>query len=289
MLVSRPLARGALAFCLLIAFAAPAVAQPSLSSLWPIDAESSWEFDVRVEGPFDEVRSGILRQTVAGQVGSPPSGSAWCFDTAWKELPVSLAKAPEDLSPLEQHPLLAQGVVGALSMLLFSPPCGVSAGVLAEDESALGIWNAATQSWEWLWIEANSSPGSSFHLPIRTQLVDDAYVDGDVRTIEGAVTVPAGSYTNAVIVDYVVAVGESQISNQDGEVLGTVAFEVVGWVAFVPGVGPVASEENFAPAQIDCPACPPAVFETITTSMELRSSSEVRVERRSFASVKARF
>ena len=74
-----------------------------------------------------------------------------------------------------------------------------------------------------------------------------------------------------------------------GNVLGTGFFEAVGWVAFVPGLGPVASDESFGPAEIDCPACPPVVFETIRTNMDLSDTTSVSTERRSFGSIKARY
>lgn len=100
---------------------------------------------------------------------------------------------------------------------------------------------------------------------------------------------PVGSFTNAVIVDYVVELGESVITDEIGGPLGTASFETVGWVAFVPGVGPVASEETFSPAAIDCPTCPPAIFETVTTTMELRATTPVSTEQHSFGNLKVRY
>jgi hypothetical protein len=270
-----------LVFLLLLLLAAPAIAQPSLSSLWPLEVGRSWEFDVRVEGPFDQIETGTLTQTVVG-LGVLPSGRvSACFsaDTTVPESSWAIGSESPDSRKITDQP----------SLLLAVPGCGIDVGVAVDETEALGAWNEATADWEWWWITADLTPGASFQLQIRKSLADDAFVNGELRTLEGAVTTPAGSFTDAAIVDYVVELGESTITDQGGEPIGTVSFEVTGWVAFVPDVGPVASEETFAPAAIDCPTCPPVVFEPISTSLALRSTTPVGSEERSFGSFKARF
>ncbi len=225
----------------------------------------------------------------------------WCFSVESTVPTSALPGTPEGLSTLEQRlwsvrPELrekmlvgrARQVAFQPSLLLRVPECSSDAGLLVDDGAAMGLWDS-TGDWAWWWITADLTPGSTFRLQLIPGLADDVFVNGEVRTIDGAVMTPAGSFTNVVIVDYVVELGESSLVNEVGEVIGTVSFETGGWVAFAPGVGPVASEEAFALAEIDCPECPPEIFETVTTTMDLRDMTPVRTEPRSFASLKAQF
>ncbi len=153
----------------------------------------------------------------------------------------------------------------------------------------MGVWSDSLGDWAWWWTPADLVPGSTFRLPIRTEVSTDAFVNGEVRTINELVSTSAGSFTNAVIIDYVVELGETEIVDPGAGVIGTAFFETVGWVAFVPGVGPVASEETRAPATIDCPACPAEIFEPISTSMDLRGTTPVGTEHVTFGNIKARY
>jgi hypothetical protein len=294
-------APGVVALFVLLAFVAPADAQPGLSTLWPAEIGQEWEFDVRVEGPFDVIETGIVTQTVVGQSELSPGVTVWCFNIESSVSASALPGMPEGLSALEQRlwsvrPELrekllvgrARRVAVQPSLLLRVPECSNEAGLLVDDEVAMGLWGS-NGDWAWWWITADVTPGSTFRLQLVPHLADDVFVNGNVRTIDGAVTTPAGSFTNVVIVDYVIELGESIISDAVGTVLGTAFFETVGWVAFVPGVGPVASEEAFSPAEIDCPECPLVVFETVTTTMDLQATTVVPAERRSFGSLKAQF
>jgi len=286
----------------LFAFVAPADAQPSLSSLWPADTGGMWEFDVRVEGPFDAVETGTVTQTIVSLSEVSPGVTVSCFSVESTVSAVALTGTPEGLTTLEQRlwsvrPELRQKILVGLarrvsyqpSLLLRVPECSSNnAGLLVDNEVAMGLWGS-TGDWAWWWLTANLAPGSTFRRQLIPELADDVFVNGQVRTIEGAVTTPAGSFTNAVIVDYVVEMGESLVTDGSGVVLGTASFETVGWVAFVPGVGPVASEEASMPVEINCPECPPVIFETITTTMDLLDTTSVPTERRSFARLKAQF
>jgi hypothetical protein len=269
----------------MLAVAEPTLAQPSLSSLWPLDVGRGWEFDVRVEGPFDAVRTGVLTQTVTSQLELAAGITISCFSLAStlpaaEQLGVPQGLSTETLRRVTEQP-----------SFLFSLPaqCAFDVGVRVDEENALGVWSDSTADWLWWWIPANPMQGSTFRLPLRPGVADDAFANGAVRTLDGVVATPLGSFSNAVIVDYVVELGESQIVDEGGQVLGTVSFQVVGWVAFVPGVGPLASDESFFPASIDCPSCSPEIFETIRTTMDLRAAVGVSSEQRSFGSLKARY
>jgi hypothetical protein len=264
----KSLAPSTVAFLFLLVFVEPAAAQPALSTLWPADVGRAWNFDVRVQDPDGEVASGALTYTVVGHTELSSGVTLSCFDVA-STLPQPWSRP---------------------STLLAVSECAFDVGLLVDDAVAMGSWSDFIGGWVWMWLPADFSPGSTFRLQTRTQISDDSFVNGEVRTIAGAVTTPAASFSNAVIVDYVFEWGESEVTEWPGPVvIGTVSAETVGWIAFVPGIGPVASEETLARTEIDCPTCPSEMFDAVTTTMELRDTTSVSAEQHSFGSLKARF
>ena len=60
----------------------------------------------------------------------------------------------------------------------------------------------------------------------------------------GTIDTPAGRYTNAIEVFYVIDYGESEATDESGNALGIQHSLGYGSVHYVPGVGPVASYER---------------------------------------------
>ena len=140
----KSIAPRAVAVFVLLAFVTPAVAQPSLSTLWPADIGRSWEFEVRVEGPFDEVQTGIVTQTIVGQTELSSGATLSCFSVESTVSPAGFPGAPGGLSALEQRlwfarPELrekmlvgqARQVAVQPSLLLRIPECFIEVGLLA--------------------------------------------------------------------------------------------------------------------------------------------------------------
>jgi len=279
-------------------FAPAANAQPNLSTLWPAGMGLDWEFDVRVEGPASELKAGIVTLTIAGQSELSSGDMVWLFDVESTVPAAALSGTPDGPSAFEQGQCQqlrekmaaarSSGVAYQPSSLLRVPPLSTGAGLLVDNQVAMGISDSAGD-WSWWWMTTDLAEGSTFRRQLIPDLADDVFENGEVRTTDGAVTTPAGSFTNAVIIDYVLEWGTSNIMNGAGEVIGTATFETVGWVAFVPDVGPVASDETFSTLEYDCSECPPEFFEPVTKTMNLRATSTVPAERQSFGSFKARY
>ena len=162
-------------------------------------------------------------QTVAQVTELSAGVTVACFDASTAGPTFSLPGVPDGLSALEQRLWLARpdlrhrispdtarraALPPSPSYLLPLPPCGLGVGLRVDDAVAMGIWSDAADDWSWWWSNADVVPASSFRLQLRPDLTDDAFLNGTVRTIDGDVSTPAGSYTDAVIVDYVVELGE---------------------------------------------------------------------------------
>lgn len=269
------------AVALLLTCATTAFAQPSLSSLWPLEVGREWDFDGRVEGASTGTQTGTYRITVAGQIALFSGATAACFDLYNTILPGPF--------PGLMDAMAAREVYVAPSLLLSVPTCGADVGVLIDEEVATGTWDDGIGGWTWWWLPADLTPGSAFRLPVPTDRASDVFINGVVRTITGVVTTPAGSFTNAVIVDYVFEVGEVDILQAGVGVIGSVTSETVGWVAFVPDVGPVAVEETTTKTEIDCPECPASLFDPYTNTLELRATVPLPTNQLSVGTLKTRY
>lgn len=265
----------------LLSVASTATAQPALSSLWPTVVGSEWEFDVRIEGESTGIQTGTYALTVSSQSTLPSGSTVACFAYGSTVAPRAL--------PESSRISLSTPVFVLPSLLLRPPTCASGAGLLPDEDNALGAWRDGASAWDWWWVPANPAPGSTFSLPILTGIQSDAFINGEVRTINGSVATSAGTFTDAVIVDYLLELGETQVIDGGGGLLGTVSEETVGWIAFVPGVGPVASEETTTITEIDCPTCPASIFDPFTKSLDLRRAPVVPVDAGSFGGLKARY
>ena len=74
-----------------------------------------------------------------------------------------------------------------------------------------------------------------------------AFLDAEPLAFDAVVTTTSGTYTNAVQVDYLIDMGISTLTDENGSLLGTLHGEITGHVSYVPGVGPVEMWEEHEP------------------------------------------
>jgi hypothetical protein len=245
--------------------AAPALAQPpSMDALWPNADGRSWTYAQHyenLEGGEPQVVDNRTRIFFDGMVVAPVgidaqylrqvlvSGPAPAIALeaklsdpllrqVWVARPDLREKisAAVDLAPCPQfHP------AGAYAILLN----GEFAYRKTADEIAAWRCNLANTR-SWLWLISDVSIGKTFTLQLIPDLSDNVFLHGMVAAIE-PVTVPAGSFENAVRVDYVIDYGMSFCVDEPGNTTGTNRSETRGYVHYVPDVGPVDSFEEFIP------------------------------------------
>ena len=93
---------------------------------------------------------------------------------------------------------------------------------------------------------ADLTPGNEFTLQLVPDLADDVFLHGTVAGVEAA-TVPAGTFSNSVRVDYVIDYGLAACTDEFGNPIGTSRAETRGYLHYAPDVGPVKSYEEFIP------------------------------------------
>ena len=161
-----------------------------------------------------------------------------------------------------------------------------------ETGTHIGGWRDGIGDWSWWHLTDELFAGAGFTLQLVPDLASDVFLHGTVRGTNESVITGAGAWTNAVVVDYVVDAGEATITNESGDVLGTLTSEIRGWVAYVPDVGPVASFEDARILNVDCPSgCPEETVdgEVISHTELLLRELPVATETSTWGSIKQRW
>lgn len=256
------------------------VSAQTLTELWPNQDGNSWTYD----GLFGEIESlpadpadlDFPLQSFVGRLifdGTGTMSPGVEVQSLIGQIDGQLVKstaAPEGLSPLlrqlwHARPDLRPALIerSEKRALPFWPgvllgPFDIPHGVgQRHTATRIGGWRDMISDWSWWYLTDELFAGATFTLQLVPDLASDVFLNGTVRGVSESISTGAGSWSNAVVVDYVVDLGDQTISNEGGEVLGTTHSEIRGWVAFVPGIGPVASSEDLRILNVDCPAgCP---------------------------------
>jgi len=95
----------------------------------------------------------------------------------------------------------------------------------------------------WKYLDGDLRRGHEFVHQLVPSLASDVYLRARVLGTS-TVETPAGRYTNAIEVFYVIDYGVSEVTDESGNSLGYSRSVGYGTIHFVPGVGPVASYER---------------------------------------------
>ncbi len=277
-----------------------AVAQPTLDSLWPNSTGNSWSYDMTWEG-LDGPVSGTGSLFFTGSEIFPPGVEV---QNLLGQASVSPTKsdAPHGLSALERHlwrfrpQLRPQFTERARKnglpywpMVLLTPMEGSTSEVgYRETADVIGGWRAPLADWSWWMVSGPVATGSTFRLQLVPDLADDVFLNGEIRGIDESVNTQVGTFNGAVVVDYLIELGEITFGDEDGNLIGTGVGEISGWVAFVPDLGPVAAAELTEIVSHDCPTCTPEQLRSFAADASL-NNNPVSTTAESFGTLKARF
>ena len=112
----------------------------------------------------------------------------------------------------------------------------------AEEEGYFG-YGDVDQNHSWVYLEGDLSVGSEFSLQLVPALTDGVWLYGRVWSL-GDRTVNGIDYENVLEVMYVIDLGESMVTDEQGNLLGTSHPYMYGNSFFVPEVGPVEGTER---------------------------------------------
>ncbi|GJM43551.1 MAG: hypothetical protein DHS20C21_03930 [Gemmatimonadota bacterium] len=286
-----------------IAIAVPAAhAQPTLDSLWPNADQSVWRYQLSYSSVFEDpftspatlrfngeiVHHGHELQVLEASHGIPSERLADGPDLP----PVLRAiwQARPDLrEALEQRYATGRGAGDWWPLFLHD-------GYFQKSPISLRMWQAPWSHPTWTYLETPLLVGETFTHQLVPELADDIFLHGTVASIDAAASTPAGEFSNAVKIEYLIDAGVQQVTDASGVLLGRLHSEVRGHVHYVPDVGPVeVVEEHFPYVWIDCAPsdCPEEWVENlgIATHAYILSLTEAptSIERSSWAATKASF
>ncbi len=239
-----------------------------MSSYWPNDDGRSWTYQERYEeySPAYEANDLVVRLSFAGAAVAPngiavqvlreeqlsgPSTILAGRHGGTSALMRNLWKARPDLRDAIAR-LDAENTVAGGSCPSFAPPnfpCLLLGGELAYRKTAVEVaaWRCdVVDTHSWRWLVSDLTLGNTFSLQLIPDLATDVYLQGTIAAIED-VTVPAGTFTQCLRVDYIVDYGMNACTDESGHDFGTYRSETRGYVHYAPGVGPVQGYEEFIP------------------------------------------
>ncbi len=243
--------------------ASSALAQsPGMDALWPNDDGMSWDYAQHYEN-FEkpQVVDNRTRLSFTGTTVAPNGIQAQYLHQELISGPSTANAFNSDLpDPFLRtlwvaRPDLRGRILQALDDLpcpQFAPPAsfgnlltGELAFRKAPDEIAAWRCNLPDTK-SWMWLVSDLTIGNRFTLQLVPDLADDVFLHGTIAAIED-VTVPAGTFLSCVRVDYVIDYGTGECSDYGGDPTGSYRSQSAGRVHYAPGVGPVASYEEFVP------------------------------------------
>lgn len=266
--------------------ATQAAGQPTLDSLWPNDdglrftyfytyddamlAQSyASEAHLQLEGTV--MTAGGEAQVLLGEHGDLPAKVLADQPASGGLLRVLWCARP-DLRPQLERLAAAKGDKARWQPLLLHD------GYFMKSPDAIRMWQESWNHPTWTYLTSDLTPGASFVQQLLPEIVDDVFLHGTVGAVGVSVTTLAGTFDDAVRIDYLVDLGEALWLDEGlaGDPLGVVHSEIRGHVHYVPGVGPVDMLEESLPfVTIDCGTndCPPEWVQWLGQVVETQTLS----------------
>ncbi len=225
----------------------PALAQPTLDSLWPNANGLRWDYELTINDWLhgSVFTTNTARMTLVDSVHTM-SGTAQLLH-AWHDLPPqwrTLVPGPSPRNPRPHFPGVAVDT-GWWPTLL-------SGGHFMKTESCIQVSQPA---WDWsiTLLTSDLSVGASFTHEAwpGDSSSGPVYVHATVEAVDAIVATPARTFTNAVRIRYVVDWGASDCVPADLACIVSLRHETRGHVHYVPDVGPVEMVQDFVLAEGD--------------------------------------
>jgi len=241
-------------------FTAAALAQPTMDSLWPNQDGLRWNYlySVTTTDGLDFSSPAILQlegtHTTAG-------GPAQILQAQHNPVPGPMKLDLPDLPPLllgvwRARPDLRVAIEERYAGNKRDTgwwPLFLQDGYFRKTATHVEMWQDEWTHATWIHLEGEITVGNSFVFQLVPELATDIFLHGAVAEIDASVSTLAGSFNDAVKMEYLVDYGIQVATNEMGDPVGNIHSEIQGHVYFVPDVGPVAMLELYIPfVWIDC-------------------------------------
>lgn len=280
-ILTRTASRLGTVLVLLALAAGSSWAQPTLESLWPNDDGTKWTYDFAGwDLPFPaglpgaDTWDGEATLTLAGttQTAGGPAQNlvGWHTEAVPSKpgLPISslmrnVWRARPDLREAIAEKARREPASAAAQNWV---PILLHEGYFMKLADRIEMWQPTWTHSTWTYVTDALGNGQMFSQQLIPELANDVFLYGNVASNNAMVTVPAGTFPNAVKISYIVDYGVSDLLDEQGQTIGTYRSRTLGWVHYVPEVGPVDMQEEFIPySEADCgvPACPQEIVDQI--------------------------
>ena len=280
-------------------------AQPTLENIWPNLDGTRWEYGfVWTDNTAGTTVMSPAFLQLEGHV-TTPGGEAQVLLGEHAPVPdvdLPLAGATPGLPPLlaaiwRARPNLRERLAAlpaAPSRQMVWNPLLLHDGYFMKTAVDIEMWQESWDHPTWIYLEDDFTVGASFVHQLLPEIVDDIFLHGTVMAVDAVVDTPAGTFVDAVEMTYLVDLGTSIVTDDQGNLLGTLHGEYHGHVHYVPDVGPVELLEEYTPfVWVDCgdEDCPPEWLElvgvAVTTQTLALTSLPVATVERSWSGVKS--
>jgi hypothetical protein len=235
---------------------------PTVGALWPNEDGREWSFATtfRVWSPIpegdylypdpDSIPPAPSLDAVVRILDSdftPPAA----YDAVYADYTLRFAGRRVTRSGVEAQNLSAQiAVSGDPTARIPFLPVILHGGAFEKTDSWIGTYGDLDTLAAWIYLDRSLWPGHTFTYQLLRSIEDETFLHARVFPRQ-RVTVPAGTFNDAVEVVYLVDYGRRFQVSFDGA-YGYYRYVTFGNIIFVPGVGPAYSyERRYAPVGRD--------------------------------------
>ena len=291
----------ALSVFVVVSLVAVARAEVPLAPLWPNADGTHWEYEMHVTDLREDIDVDFDASLALEGTTTTPGGEAQNLIAVQQTSATDRAHTHPNLPPIllavwRGRPDLREALEARSEGADAGggwDPIFLHGGYLMKSTSNVQMWQNDWTHPTWTYLEAPVTVGHSFVHQLVPEFTDDVFLHGTVVAVDAEVTTPAGIFSGAVKLHYLVDLGVANLTDEGGVWVGTTHAEYRGSVHYVPGVGPVDLLEELTPyVWADCPnGCPPEVEDyvgvvTLTVTMVL-AAPPTGVRPDSWGSVKA--
>jgi hypothetical protein len=262
-----------IALAITVSAAASVQAQVPLAPLWPNDDGMRWDYDMHLTDLIGDIDMDLDAFLALEGTTMTPGGEAQNLFSAHQDPFPGLTRSEPALPPIllmvwRARPDLRPAIearYGGKDIIHPWFPNFLHGGYFLKSAENIQMWQDTWLHPTWTYLEVPVTTGHSFTHQLVPEFADDIFLHGTVADTDAAVSTPAGDFTGAVKMDYLIDLGISKVVNEQGELIGTIHGEYTGSVHYVPDVGPVnLFEEHMPIVWADCPGgCPPEIEDNI--------------------------
>jgi hypothetical protein len=226
---------------------------PTMENIWPHADGSRWQYAATYSERFASV------STVTKGLPYVPLPSMAELHALMQ---VPLTGEPT-LSGMGTYELVLDGEVTTLSGVVaqnvqetmsldLSPKAGlpqvegpifISGYAFAFEDSGYYGYGDFTQDHSFIYLDKSLDVGTEFSIQLSRGLANDIWLNGQIWS-RGTLRVGSKTYPNVIECLYVIDLGEVDLVNESGEVIGTSHDYIYAITHYAPGVGPIQGRER---------------------------------------------